>query len=59
MAHIHYEMGLHLEYCKGFGVTKEDVERTEESQGRYMHYQIENRLTNSLSMHCIYKVCHD
>jgi thiaminase len=36
VAHINYEMGLHLEYCKGFGVTKDDVERTEESQGKYI-----------------------
>lgn len=34
MAHIQHEMKLHLEYCKGFGVTKEEIEVTEESQGK-------------------------
>lgn len=34
MAHIHLEMELHIEYCKGFGVTKEELEATEESQGK-------------------------
>lgn len=33
VAHIHHEMGLHIDYCKDFGVTKEDMEKTEESQG--------------------------
>ena len=33
VAHIHHEMGLHIEYCKGFGIDKEDMEKTEESQG--------------------------
>ncbi|KAG9246359.1 thiamine biosynthesis protein-like protein (Thi-4) [Calycina marina] len=32
VAHINHEMGLHIEYCKGFGVTKEEILRTEESQ---------------------------
>jgi ATP-dependent RNA helicase DDX5/DBP2 len=26
-------MGLHIEYCKEFGVSKEEIEATEESQG--------------------------
>jgi hypothetical protein len=26
-------MGLHIEYCKEFGATKEEIEATEESQG--------------------------
>lgn len=33
VAHIHHEMGLHIEYCAGFGVTKEEMEASEESQG--------------------------
>ncbi|KAH8594724.1 thiamine biosynthesis protein-like protein (Thi-4) [Bisporella sp. PMI_857] len=32
VAHINHEMGLHIEYCEGFGVTKEDILGTEESQ---------------------------
>jgi hypothetical protein len=26
-------MSLHIEYCEGFGMTKEEMEATEESQG--------------------------
>jgi hypothetical protein len=26
-------MALHIDYCKEFGVTKEDLDATEESQG--------------------------
>ena len=35
MGHIHHEMGLHIDYCNDFGVTKEDIEKTEESQGMF------------------------
>jgi hypothetical protein len=33
VAHIHHEMGLHIEYCNGFGITKEEMEASEEHQG--------------------------
>jgi acyl CoA:acetate/3-ketoacid CoA transferase alpha subunit len=33
VSHIHHEMSLHIEYCEGFGMTKEEMEATEESQG--------------------------
>ena len=33
VAHIHHEMSLHIDYCKDFGVTKEEIEASEESQG--------------------------
>lgn len=32
VTHIHHEMRLHIEYCADFGVTKEQMESTEESQ---------------------------
>ncbi|KAI0022019.1 Phosphomethylpyrimidine kinase-domain-containing protein [Xylariomycetidae sp. FL0641] len=32
VAHIHTEMSLHLDYCKSFGIPKEDIEATEEHQ---------------------------
>lgn len=31
VAHIHTEVALHIDYCKGFGVTKEQMENSEES----------------------------
>lgn len=33
VTHIQHEMKLHIEYCKGFGLTKEEIEASEESQG--------------------------
>ncbi|KAE8447396.1 hypothetical protein EG329_010810 [Mollisiaceae sp. DMI_Dod_QoI] len=35
VAHIHQEMALHIDYCKGFGITKEEIVSTEESQDMY------------------------
>ncbi|KAI1808501.1 Phosphomethylpyrimidine kinase-domain-containing protein [Daldinia bambusicola] len=32
VSHIHTEMKLHLDYCKGFGISKEEIEATEEHQ---------------------------
>ncbi|RDL35139.1 Ribokinase-like protein [Venustampulla echinocandica] len=32
VAHIHHEMSLHVEYCRDFGITKEEMETTEESE---------------------------
>jgi thiaminase len=32
--HIQNEMMLHIDYCKGFGVTKEYMEAAEESKGK-------------------------
>jgi hypothetical protein len=34
VTHIHQEMALHIDYCKGFGVTKEEIVATEEHQGK-------------------------
>jgi thiaminase len=45
VAHIHHEMGLHIDYCKDFGVTKEEIEMTEESQGMSVSLEMQ-RLTN-------------
>ncbi|KAI2785289.1 Phosphomethylpyrimidine kinase-domain-containing protein [Daldinia loculata] len=32
VSHIHTEMKLHLDYCKEFGISKEEIEATEEHQ---------------------------
>ena len=32
--HIQHEMGLHLEYCKSFGLEKAEIERQKESIGQ-------------------------
>jgi hydroxymethylpyrimidine/phosphomethylpyrimidine kinase / thiaminase len=34
--HIHHEMALHVDYCKGFGITKAEMEASEESQGMFV-----------------------
>jgi thiaminase len=31
--HVHHEMALHVEYCKGFDITKAKMEASQESQG--------------------------
>jgi hypothetical protein len=36
VAHIHHEMSLHINYCKDFGVTKDEIEASEESQGMFL-----------------------
>jgi hypothetical protein len=33
IAHIHHEMALHIDYCQGFGITKGEIEKSEESEG--------------------------
>lgn len=33
VTHIHHEMQLHVDFCEGFGIKKDDLERYEESQG--------------------------
>jgi thiaminase len=35
--HIRHEMDLHIEYCKGFGITKSEMESSEESQGMFKY----------------------
>jgi hypothetical protein len=47
--HIHHEMGLHIDYCKDFGVTKEEIERTEESQGEVASLRSRMQLTTILA----------
>jgi hypothetical protein len=34
--HIHHEVALHVDYCKGFGITKAEMEASEESQGMFV-----------------------
>jgi hypothetical protein len=33
VGHIFKETGLHVEYCKGFGISIEEMVKTEEQQG--------------------------
>jgi len=37
ISHIYHEMALHIDYCKGFGASKEEIETSEESQGMKHH----------------------
>jgi len=34
--HIKRETALHIEYCEGFGMTKAQIEASEESQGTHV-----------------------
>lgn len=41
VTHIQHEMALHIAYCEGFGVSKEAIESSEESEGMQMLFTIE------------------
>ena len=56
VGHIHHEMGLHIDYCKDFGVTKEEIEMTEESQGMDDSLEIIELINYSPSLHCVHQV---
>jgi thiaminase len=47
VSHIHHEMGLHIDYCKDFGITKEEIEMTAESQGMSDRFPMKNRSSSS------------
>lgn len=34
VTHIFTEMNLHIGYCEGFGISKAEMENTEENAGR-------------------------
>ena len=55
VTHIHREMALHIEYCKDFGVTEEEIESSEESQGIPAFHDIENGSDEMNSLHSIYE----
>ena len=56
VSHIHHEMALHVEYCKGFGVSQEDMEACEESQGELEFFIHKFRMLNGSSLYCVYEV---
>lgn len=33
VTHIFKEMELHINYCRGFGISREEMEQTEEKEG--------------------------
>ena len=35
VGHIHHEMALHVDYSTGFGITKAEMEASEENQGTW------------------------
>lgn len=49
-------MGLHIEYCSRFDVTKEEIESTEESQGKIFSFLKMMIELISLSLYCLYTV---
>lgn len=36
VAHITHEVALHIEYCRGFGISKEDMLSSEENEGMWI-----------------------
>jgi hydroxymethylpyrimidine/phosphomethylpyrimidine kinase len=45
IAHIYHEMKLHIDYCNGFGISKEQMINAEESKGAHLQAQISIMLT--------------
>lgn len=54
--HIHHEMGLHIEYCKGFGMSKQEIEASEESQGKRTCQSIADETNKIQSLYSIHQV---
>ena len=38
VAHIARETSLHIDYCTGFGLTKEEIQSAEEKEGKYLRF---------------------
>ncbi|KAJ4292122.1 trifunctional hydroxymethylpyrimidine kinase/phosphomethylpyrimidine kinase/thiaminase [Collariella sp. IMI 366227] len=36
VTHVFKEMELHIKYCEGFGISREEMENTEEKEGKYV-----------------------
>jgi hypothetical protein len=53
VSHIYHEMSLHVDFCKGFGVSREEMEACEESQGNLAPLGASAVLIIP-SMHCIH-----
>lgn len=49
--HIEREMALHLDYCRGFGLSRSDIERQEENQGVTLRFfsKTRNQLTSCVA----------
>ena len=54
-------MKLHLDYCKSFGISKEEMEATEEHQGEFLGFALVTTTTLTYidgknSMHSLYQI---
>jgi hypothetical protein len=47
-------MALHVEYCRGFGISKKEIEESEESQGESSIYIPRHGINEVSSLHRIY-----
>ena len=56
VAHIAREMKLHIDYCKGFGISVEEIEGTEEKMGEFPASSLTRRDIDRNSLHGIYAV---
>lgn len=43
------EMDLHIGYCKGFGISKEEMEQTEEKEGKQTPFKLRIQQEKSLT----------
>jgi hypothetical protein len=54
--HIQNEMALHVDYCNDFGISKEEMEATEESQGKHDSCSSNPAADKEFSLHGVYEV---
>lgn len=54
VTHIRHEINLHIEECKEFGLTQQDMEKYEESQGKTAATMSnENQVLTPSSLHSV------
>ena len=34
VSHVTHEMNMHIQYCEGFGISKQEILATEENEGK-------------------------
>ena len=57
VANCFREMSLHVQYCAGFGISKEQMEKTEEHQGKYWSFFPRRRYCCTRRQRTLTSVC--
>lgn len=52
VAHITHEVNLHIEYCRGFGISQEEMMNSEENEGMWTILEYSLDIANRLLEAC-------